>query len=217
MTTNTVMGRSTTQTAGIRLRWAAAVVPAFTIGWAFAQVFGEVIGEAWGGDFGHLLGHTIGTVLAISIVSIGGWVVLRGRVAWVSRWAWACSLGAIMGLVIYVPILALAPDALGGLTIALTLHLPLIMATITQAVLLRGHMRHPGRWALAWLVGIVLAVAVAWFAGGGVEGASAGAVHPVFEKAAAYWLHMIPRSLFGAVIYALWTAITVPLGKRELR
>jgi hypothetical protein len=200
-----------TATFGVRPRWAALAVPAFTIGWAFAQVTGEVVGEAWGGDFLHLTGHAIGTVLVVGLVSLAGWLVLRHHVAWASRGAAAATVGSVVGLALYVPILALAPDTLSGLTIALTLHLPLIMAATFQARALRSRLRRPRRWALAWFVGILLGVAVAWYAGGGLDGASTGSFHPVLDKAIAYWWRMIPRSVLGALIFALWTARTVPL------
>ncbi|HEV2071857.1 MAG TPA: hypothetical protein VGR26_18900 [Acidimicrobiales bacterium] len=44
VTTNTIAAG----TARARLRWAALGVPAFTIGWASAQVMGEVVDEAMG-------------------------------------------------------------------------------------------------------------------------------------------------------------------------
>ncbi len=195
----------------VRLRWVAAAVPAFTVGWAFAQVMGEIVGEAWGGDFLHQLGHTIGTVLVVGMVSLAGWLVLRTRAAWATRWAVAATVGSVVGLALHVPILALAPDALDGLTIALTLHLPLIMAATFQVRALRSQIRRPGRWALAWFVGILLGVGGAWYAGGGLDGASVESVHPVLEKAVEYWWRMLPRSVAGALIFALWTAFTVPL------
>jgi hypothetical protein len=199
-----------TSTIGVRLRWAALAVPTFTIGWAFAQTMGEVVGEAWGGDFLHLLGHAIGTVALLGLVSIAGWLALRGREAWVSRWASAAIVGSIVGLALYTPILALAPDAAAGLTIAGTLHLPLLMAATFQARALRRQMRRPRRWALAWLVGVLLGVA-AWFIAGGYDGVEVGAVHPVLDKAVTYWWRVMPRSMLGALIFALWTARAVPL------
>lgn len=204
---------TTTGTFGVRLRWAAAAVPAFTIGWASAQAMGEVVGEAWGGDFLHALGHTVGTTVVVGLVSVAGWLVLRDRARWASRWALAGTAGSLVGLVLYVPILAAAPDTIAGITLALTLHLPLLMAATFQARALRGHLRQPRRWALAWFVGIVLGVTVAWFAAGGLDGASAGSVHPVLPKALDFWWRMVPRSVLGAVPFALWTAWTVPLDR----
>lgn len=206
VTTNT----TATVTARVRLRWAALAVPAFTIGWASAQVMGEVVGEAWGGDFLHLLGHAIGTVIVVGLVSLAGWLALRRQVRWTSRSALATTVGASVGLVLYLPILALVPGTLAGLTIALSLHLPLIVAAVFQAMALRGHLPRPGRWASNRFVGILVGVGVAWFAGGGLEGASAESVHPVFEKAVAYWWAMIPRSLAGALLFAAWTALSLP-------
>ena len=156
---------------------------------------GEVVGEAWGCDFLHQLGHAIGTVLVVGMVSLAGWLVLRDRVAWASRWAVAGAVGSVVGLALYVPILALAREALGYLTIALTLHLPLLGAAVSQTSALRHHVPRPARWAVAWSFGLQLGVAVAWFAGGCC--APAVSVHPVFEKAVAYWWAVIPSSMAG--------------------
>jgi hypothetical protein len=173
---------------------------------------GEVVGEAWGGDFLHLTGHAIGTVVVVGLVALAGWLVLRHQVAWATRWAVAPIIGAVVGVALYLPILALAPDTLAGFTIALTLHLPLFAAATFQATALGGHLPQPRRSAATWFVGIVLGVGVAWFAGGGLEGASAESLHPVLDRVAAYWWAMIPRSLLGALVFALWTALTAPLG-----
>lgn len=199
-----------TSTVGVRVRWAALAVPAFTIGWSFAQTMGEVVGEAWGGDFLHLFGHAIGTVVLVGLLSIAGWTALRGRQAWVPRWAAAATVGSIVGLALYAPILALAPDAVAGLTIAGTLHLPLLMSATFQAWALRGQPRGPRRWPLTWLVGVVLGVA-AWFAGGGYDGVEIDSVHPVLDKALTYWWRAIPTCLLGALAFASWTARAVPL------
>jgi hypothetical protein len=47
--------------------------------------------------------------------------------------------------------------------------------------------------------------------GGGLDGAWAGSVHPVLQKAVDYWWRVIPRSVLGALLFALWTAMSVPL------
>lgn len=172
---------------------------------------GEVVGEAWGGDFPHQLGHAIGTVLLVGSLALAGWLVLRGRVAWAGRWALAGAIGSIVGLALYVPILAMAPPAIVGLTIALTFFLPLITAVVFQAWSVRGHLPAPKRWAAAWFFAVLFGAAAAWYAGGGVEGAAAGFLYPVFDKAVAYWWLMIPRSLLGALVYGEWTALAVPL------
>lgn len=157
------------------------------------------------------LGHAIGTVALVGLLSLAGGLVLRGRVAWAGRWALAGALGSIVGLVLYVPILATAPRAIVGVTIALTFYLPVVTAVVFQARAVRGHVRAPKRWAAAWFFAILGGVAAAWFATGGVEGAAAGPVYPVFEKAAEYWCRMIPRSLLGGLVYGVWTALAIPL------
>jgi len=122
----------------------------------------------------------------------------------------AATAGALVGLVLYLPVLAFAPDNVAELTIALTLHLPLLTAAVLVAFALRGHVPRPRRWALSWYSGGLFGVAVAWLAGGGLAGASTGLLHPVLESAVAYGWQMIPRSLLGALPYAAWTAYTFP-------
>jgi hypothetical protein len=214
MTADSMATTSWMSTIGVRVWWFAVSVPFYTVAWAAAGAMGEVVGEAWGGDFLHQLGHAIGSVLLVGLLALAGWLVLRGRVAWAARWAIAGSIGSLVGLALYLPILALAPVALGELTIALSLHLPLITAAISQAWALRGHVHGPKRWAAAWFFAVLFGVAVAWYTGGGLAGAAApGSLYPVIEKAVAYWWLMIPRSLLGALVYGVWTALSVPLDR----
>lgn len=214
MTADPTATESRTSTVGVRVWWFATGTVCYTAGWAAAGAMGEVVGEAWGGDFLHQLGHAMGTVLLVGLLSLAGWFVLRGRVTWAARWAVAGTVGSLAGLALYLPLLAVAPAALGELTIALSLHLPLITAAAGQAWALRGHVRGPKRWAAAWFFAVLFGVGVAWYAGGGLAGASApGALYPVLEKAVAYWWMMIPRSLLGAVVYGVWTALAVPLDR----
>ncbi len=190
-----------------RVRWALIGAPAFAIGWASATVMGEVVGEAWGGDDLHQLGHALGTVLFIALLSLAGWIALRGSVVWAFRSASAAVLGSVVGLAAYLPVLTFAPDALSELSIALTLHLPLAAAAVTQAVALRGRARRPGRWAVAWYLAVLTGVAVAWFSGGGVSGLYVDSVHPVLEKAAELWWRVLPDCLLGGICYAAFAAI----------
>jgi hypothetical protein len=190
-----------------RMRWALIGAPVFAIGWASATVMGEVVGEAWGGDDLHQLGHALGTVLLIALLSLAGWIALRGTVAWAFRAASAAALGSVVGLAAYLPVLRFAPDALSELSIALTLHLPLTAAAVTQAVVLRGHARRPGRWAVACYLAVLTGVAVAWFSGGGIAGVEVDAVHPVLEKAAELWWRIAPQCLLGGICYAAFAAI----------
>lgn len=203
--------------ATARVRWALVGVPAFAIGWATASAVGEVVGEAWGGDFLHQLGHALGTTLHIGLLSLAGWIALRGRVPWASRWALAATVGAAVGLAVFVPVLTFAVDALGWLTIALTLHLPLAASAVTQAVVLRGHARRPGRWAVVWYVAVLAGIAVAWFSSGGVSGLHVDAVHPILPNAAELWWRIMPQCLLGGICYAAF-AFVLPLasGRRSL-
>jgi hypothetical protein len=171
---------------------------------------GRSVGEAWGGDFLHLLGHAIGTVVVVGLVSLA----VRSRAPWASRGAIAATIGSLIGLAFYLAIVALAGDTLGELTIALTLHLPLIAAATVQAWALRRRLRRPRCWALTWLVSILVGAGVAWYAGGGLDGASSATVHPVFERAVDYWWRTIPESALGALAFALLTAWTVPVETR---
>jgi hypothetical protein len=195
---------------GLRVRWLLAGVPAFTLGWAAAQAMGEVVGEAWGGASLHLLGHTLGTVLLVGLLAAAAWLVLRERVPWVARCGVAATAGSLVGLMLYLPVLAFAPANVAELTIALTLHLPLLTAAVFMAVALRGDVRRPYRWALNWYLGVLFGVAAEWFTAGGLAGASTGSLHPIFERAVAYGWQRIPQSLLGALVYAAWTAWTLP-------
>jgi hypothetical protein len=203
---------SPTQASAIRL--AVLGTLAFTVGWATLGTMGEVVGEAWGGDFLHQLGHTIGTMLLIAFLSLATWLGLRVEADWIDRWAVATVVGAVIGLAAFLPVIALAPDALVAFTIALTLHLPLFTAAVAQGWSLRGHVQRPARWAVAWYLVVLTGVAVAWFSGGGVSGAHTDAVHPVLSNAAEYWRRMVPRSLLGGMTYAILTALAVPLIRR---
>jgi hypothetical protein len=188
-------------------------LPVYAVGAALAQALGEVVGEAWGGAFLHQLGHAIGTVLHIWLLVAAAWLVLRDRLSWVQPWAIAGAIGSLVGLVLYLLVLSLA-ESPEELIIALSLYLPLLGAVVAQSRALRGHIDRPRRWAAAWFLAILFGVGAAWYAGGGVAGASVGSsLHPVFEKAVAYGWRMIPRSLLGGVVYATWTALTVPLAR----
>lgn len=187
--------------------WVLVGVPAFAVGWATMGAMGEVVGEAWGGDFLHALGHTLGSGVLVALLSVAGWLPLRGRVAWASRWARAASLGAGLGCMMVVPCLAFAPESLAGLNLALTLHLPLVGSATAQGLALRGRLRHPGRWAFAWYLAVLAGVAVAWFSGGGLAGVQAYYVHPVLPRALEYWWRMVPRSLLGGVAYTTATVV----------
>jgi hypothetical protein len=177
------------------------------MGWASAQAMGELVGEAWGGDFLHALGHSLGTVLLVASTSVAAWIALRGRVAWAPSWALAVTLGAGLGCLVLVPLLAFAPESLSGLNLALTLHLPLATSVGAQWWALRGRVRHPGHWGSAWYLAVLTGVAVAWFAGGGLAGAHAESVHPAFPRALEYWWRMAPWSLLGGVAYATATIV----------
>jgi hypothetical protein len=210
MELNTPEGRP--RASAIRLAVLGTI--AFTLGWATLNTMGEVVGEAWGGDFLHELGHTIGSVLLIALLSIAAWLGLRVDVDWIDRCAVATVVGAFIGLAAFLPIIALAPDSLAAFTIALTLHLPLVMAAATQGWSLRGQVHRPARWAVGWYLMVLTGVVVAWFSGGGVSGVEAEAVHPVLSNAAEYWWRMVPRGLLGGMTYALLTALAVPLMRR---
>jgi hypothetical protein len=200
--------------------WASAIrvdvlgTLAFTLGWATLGTMGEVVGEAWGGDFLHQLGHAAGTVVFIALLSLATWLALRAEVDWIDRWAVATVVGAIIGFAAFLPVIAFTPDSLATLTIALTLHLPMLTAVVAQGWFLRGRVRRPAVWAVAWYLAVLAGVAVAWFSSGGVEGAHADAVHPVLAKAVEYWWRMVPRSLLGGMTYATLAALAVPLVRR---
>lgn len=161
---------------------------------------GEVVGEAWGGASLHLLGHTLGTARLVGLLAAAARLVLFRRVPGAARWAMAVTAGSLVGLVLYLPILALAPANVAEPTIALTLHLPLLTAVAFLVPALRGHVRRPCRWALNWFFGVLFGVAAAWFAGGGLAGASTESLYPVFESAVAYGWLTIPQSLLGALV-----------------
>ena len=201
---------------GLRFRWFLASLPAFTLGWAAAQAMGEVVGEAWGGASLHLLGHTLGTVLLIGLLAIAAWLALNRRVPWVARWAVLATAGSLVGLMLYLPVLAFAPADVAELTIALTLHLPLLTAAVFMALALRGDVPRPYRWAFNWYLGVLLGIAAAWFSAGGLAGASTESLHPIFENAIVYGWHRIPESLLGALVYGAWTASTLPTAIGEM-
>jgi hypothetical protein len=196
-----------------RLVWAFASAPAFAVGWATLGALGEVVGEALGGDFLHQLGHGVGTLVLIAILSLAGWLSAHRRAAWITRWAVSAVAGCAVGLAVYVFVLALAPDSLADLTIALSLFLPLLTSVLAQWWALSGQVRAPGLWAAAWFLGILLGAVGAWFSNGGLEGADAAAVHPMLSQAAQYWWRMVPSSVLGGLLFATWTALTVPLGR----
>ena len=196
---------------GVRFRWFVAGVPAFTLAWAAAQAMGEVVGEAWGGASLHLLGHTLGTVILVALLAAAAWLVFYERDPWAARCGVAATAGSLVGLLVYVPVLAFAPPNVAELTIALTLHLPLLMAAVFMARALRGNLRRPYRWALNWYLGVLFGVATEWFAAGGLAGASTESLHPIFESALAYGWQRIPESLLGALVYGAWTASTLPV------
>ena len=195
---------------GVRFRWFVASLPAFSLGWAASQAMGEVVGEAWGGASLHLLGHTLGTVLLVGLLATAGWQALYQDVPCAARWAALATAGSIVGLMLYLPVLAFAPGDVAELTIALTLHLPLLTAAVFMALALRGEVARPYRWALNWYLGVLFGVAAAWFSAGGLGGASTESLHPIFENAVAYGWHRIPESLLGALVYGAWTASTLP-------
>lgn len=174
---------------------------------------GEVVGEALGGEFLHQFGHGVGTVLLVWLLAGAGWLLLRDHAPWVTRWAWAGAAGSAAGLLVYLPVLTLAPES--ELTIWLSFFLPLGMAAMAQARAVQGHIGRPGRWAGAWFLAVLLGTGVAWFAGGGLAGAVAGYPHPVLEKAVAFFWRLIPRNLLGGVLYAGWTAWAVPIAPRR--
>ncbi len=97
MSTVTLPGPAASHSWGSTLAWVLAGVPAFAVGWASSSAMGEVIGEAWGGDLLHALGHALGTVLLMALVSLAGWLALRRRVTWASRWTLAATLGVFGG------------------------------------------------------------------------------------------------------------------------
>ena len=177
---------------------------------------GEVVGEAWGGSSLHLLGHTLGTVLLIGLLATAAWLALHRRVPWVARWAVLATAGSLVGLMLYAPVLALAPADVAELTIALTLHLPLLTAAVFMALALRGDVPRPYRWALNWYLGVLLGVAAAWFSAGGLAGASTESLHPIFENAVAYGWDRIPESLLGALACGAWTAAMLPAATGEI-
>jgi hypothetical protein len=72
----------------------------------------------------------------------------------------------------------------------------------------------PKRWAAAWFLAVVLGIGIAWFAGGGLEGAAAGWPYPVLEKAVAYWWRILPDHLLGGLAFGAWTALAIPLRRR---
>jgi hypothetical protein len=204
-------GSAAPPAVGVRVRWFVAGVPAFTIGWTVAQAMGEVVGEAWGGASLHLLGHTLGTVILVALLAAAPCLLLDKRIPWAGRGGVAATAGSLVGLLVYVPVLAFAPAGVAELTIALTLHLPLLMAAVFMARALRGELRRPYRWALNWYLGALSGVAAAWFAAGGLAGASTESLHPIFESALAYGWQRIPECLLGAVVYGAWTAFTLPV------
>ena len=177
---------------------------------------GEVVGEAWGGASLHLLGHTLGTVLLVGLLAAAAWLALYERVTWAARCGVAATTGALVGLMLYVPVLAFAPANVAELTIALTLHLPLLTAAVFMALALRGDVRRPYRWALNWYLGVLFGVAAAWFAAGGLAGASTESLHPIFDSVLAYGWQRIPESLLGALVYGAWTASTLPVAISEI-
>lgn len=187
---------------------------AFMLGWPTLGTMGEVVGEAWGGDTLHALGHAIGTVVFTALLSLATWLGLRAEVDWVGRWAVATVVGSVVGLAAFLPVVVLAPDSMAVLTIALTLHLPLLCSVIAQGGSLRGRVRHPASWAVGWYLVVLTGIAAAWFSSGGVDGAHADAVHPVLSSAAHYWWGMVPQSLLGGITYAMLTALAVPLIRR---
>ena len=197
-------------TVGARFLWFVASVPAFTLGWAVAQAMGEVVGEAWGGASLHLLGHTLGSVVLVGLVAAAAWLALHRQVRWAARWAMAATAGSLVGLLLYVPVLAFAPADVAELTIAFTLHLPLLMSAALMALALRARVRRRYRWALNWYLGVLLGVAAAWFAAGGLTGASTDSLHPMFESAVAYGFQRVPECLLGAAVYSAWTAWMLP-------
>jgi hypothetical protein len=196
---------------GRRLRWFVVSIPVYAFWGAVSGAMGEVVGEAWGGAFLHQLGHAIGTVLLLWALLGTFWLVLRRRFAWAATFARTGAVGAFIGIAVYVPVLWLAPDSLEELTIAGTLYLPLAGAAVGQLRALRGKVEGAGRWVAAWTFAIVLGIAIAWYAGGGLTGAAAGWPFPVLEKAVAYWWRILPQQVLGAVAFAAWTALAVPL------
>ena len=58
------------------------------------------------------------------------WLALYRRVPWAGRCAVLATAGSLVGLMLYVPVLAFAPGDVAELTIALTLHLPLLTAAV---------------------------------------------------------------------------------------
>lgn len=201
---------SASGSGGVRIRWFVLGVPVYAVGAALAQVLGEVVGEAWGGDFLHLSGHAIGTVIHIGLVVLVGAMLLRNHVFWAKPWAAGAIIGAFVGFGLYLAVLLFATEP-EELIIALSLHLPLISAAVSQSIALRGHLQSRRRWATAWLFAVLLGVGAAWFAAGGVDGISAGSPYPVFEKAVHYWWRMIPTSLLGATLYASLSAVALPI------
>jgi hypothetical protein len=200
----------------VRFRWFVAGVPAFTLGWAAAQAMGEVVGEAWGGASLHLLGHTLGTVILVTLLAAAPCLLLDKRIPWAGPGGVAATAGSLLGLLAYVPVLAFAPANVAELTIALTLHLPLLASAIFMAFALRGEVPRPYRWALNWYLGVMFGVAAEWFAAGGLAGASTDSLHPIFESALAYGWQRIPESLLGALVYGAWTASRLPTAIGEV-
>lgn len=118
-----------------------------------------------------------------------------------------------LGLAVYVPVLAFATEPV-ELIIALSLHLPLAIATIVQWRSLREHWPGAGRWAASWYGAMLAGIAVLWFVGGGLEGVSIESPFPVFEKSVDHFVRMFPRGLLGGILFAAWSGWAMPLVRR---
>ena len=199
------------QARALRLRWFIAQVPAFAVGWSLSQVMGEVVGEAWGGDTFHQLGHTVGSALTIASCSAAAWFALRRRITWISSWAVSGALAATIGGARWFPIVRLAPDVPPEFAIALTLYLPLGAAAIGQARAVRNRVDRAIVWAVSWVLGVFIGIAVQWYGSGGVDGISVTIVHPVLDTSTAYFWNALPMSTLGAIAYAVTTAIALPI------
>lgn len=206
MITNTIAAG----TARARLRWAALGVPAFTIGCASTQVMGRGTGRRSSPAAGPCHRHRDRCRPGLTRRLARA----QRQVGWASRSTLAATLGASVGRVLYLPTSRWPPaTSLGSPS-----HWPFTCSD-------GGRVPKPSRYAATCHAlddgrstgspALSSEWGVAWFTGGGLEGASAESVHPVLQKAVAHWRAMIPRSLAEVLLFAAWTALSPSLGPRR--
>lgn len=138
----------------------------FWFGWVVLTLISSMLTTNWPfsmvqADWGLYLSRFLQSAIALSLVGVGQWLVLRQEVDWAKQWLEMTMIGALIssGLrMIWLPLRSPLGDSVFGLTVVSIVITTLTAAPImvTQWLVLRQHLAKAHLWL--WINGIAILV-----------------------------------------------------------